>query len=113
MKPLAVVAGVLFLVGCDGQPPLQRPEVIDVQRGKQLYERDCQLCHGVNGRGGVLSPILENIPELKASRFRTAESIAAIILEGRGRMQGWAGMLDQEEAFDIAGYIKSGIQDVE
>lgn len=113
MKSLAVAAGFLFLVGCDGQPSLQQPEAINLQRGKQLYERDCQLCHGIDGRDGILAPVLENVPELRASRFRTVESIAAIILDGQGRMQGWAGMLDQEEAFDIAGYIKSGMQGVD
>jgi mono/diheme cytochrome c family protein len=97
------------LAGCDDGPAIQELVVADVQRGKQLYERDCVLCHGADGRGGSLADALGGVPDLTAEQSGSVNDVTEIILNGQGRMQGWAGMLSKDEAFDIASFLNRPI----
>lgn len=105
MRCIAACVCMLLLAGCDERLAAQAPVVADLQRGKQLYERDCVLCHGSDGRGGSLAAALGGVPELVAGQLGSLEDVTEIILNGQGRMQGWAGMLGEDEAFDIASYL--------
>jgi mono/diheme cytochrome c family protein len=106
MRYIAACVSVFLLVGCDGSPSVKAPADADLQRGKQLYERDCLLCHGADGRGGSLAAALGGVPDLAAGQLGSLDDVAAVILNGQGRMQGWAGMLDEDEVLDIASYLK-------
>lgn len=106
MRYIAACVCMFLLVGCDDSPSAQASRDADLQRGKQLYERDCSLCHGADGRGGSLAAALGGVPDLAAGQLGNLDDVVEVILNGQGRMQGWAGMLDEDEALDIASYLK-------
>lgn len=105
MRLAVSLIGLLLLCGCDDRARTVQLGEVDVLRGKALYERDCVLCHGSDGQGGPLAAALGDVPSIGIGQLNDVQEIAEIILKGQGRMQGWSGMLDEGEAFDIANYL--------
>jgi mono/diheme cytochrome c family protein len=80
-----------------------------VEKGKLLYSRYCQHCHGENGDGkGAVGVVFNGVPNYHtdAYRSRTRGDIYHTISYGRGRMRGHAAQLDPAERWMIAEYIK-------
>ncbi len=72
------------------------------ERGKQLFRQQCASCHSlaaVNARG-VTGPSLDEIGEVTPERVRNAIRIGGT---GQGRMP--AGLLEGEEAREVAEYV--------
>jgi cytochrome c551 len=72
------------------------------ERGKNLFQQQCSSCHSlaaVNARG-VTGPNLDRIGEISQQRVRNA-------IENGGTGQGLmpAGLLEGEEAEDVAEYV--------
>lgn len=91
----------------DGQasPPLT-PIPADSTRGRLVFQGRCVRCHGQKGEGTVLAPPLWGPDSYNIgagmSRLRTA---AAFI---KARMpQDSAGVLTEQEAFDVARFVNS------
>jgi quinoprotein glucose dehydrogenase len=75
----------------------------NVSSGKDLYERHCASCHGVDLQG---SP--PEFPTLvKIARKYNAEELRTVIREGSGRMPGFAS-LGRESVQAVAQYLLSG-----
>jgi cytochrome c55X len=75
-------------------------------RAKQLQSmvlNDCGSCHGATMKGGLGPPLTPD-----ALRTREAETLSAIILDGRPgtAMPPWRPLLTQEEATWIANFLK-------
>lgn len=87
--------------------------------GKQLFEQNCQACHGIEGVGEtytlealttkdyLMAPPLNDFTH---AWHHTDEQIVKTILEGsprKSRMVGWQGRLSEPQAKEIVAYIKT------
>jgi mono/diheme cytochrome c family protein len=52
MKALLLLVATLVLTACDNAPDAQAQNQ-QVATGKQVFQDNCQSCHGVNARGAV------------------------------------------------------------
>ena len=82
------------------------------QHGKELYEKHCALCHGLNGTGDgpdtqflLVQPA--NFHSLQ-SRSKTDWDLMNVITFGAAfsPMHGWADRLTEEERWDVLRYIR-------
>jgi cytochrome c-L len=72
--------------------------------GKELYNRNCRACHGVEGAGGM-GPALDD-EDYKRERAATDKGRFEIIHGGSaGAMQPFGNRLDQDEILRIMAYI--------
>jgi mono/diheme cytochrome c family protein len=95
------VAGVVLLVAVAGVADAagnRRPS--DAERGRELYERHCQSCHGAGARGDgpasadLVAPV-PDVPEL------TEDGVGAqveLVLLGRESMPGFEASFDRYDA---------------
>lgn len=75
----------------------------DLSRGGELYRLDCASCHQTAGQGGVLIGGTD-VPSL--GRADAVETIEAMRV-GPGDMPRFtAGLLDQDDARDVAAYVQ-------
>lgn len=87
-----------------------------LEDGKVLYQRFCQHCHGEEGNGqGLVGVKYGGVPNYhtKSKRLLTAGNIYNTITFGKGTMRPHASLLDPEERWKIAEYIKQWQLDVE
>jgi mono/diheme cytochrome c family protein len=93
-------------------PPLNPPASVavaeDIERGRELYEANCVLCHDVVGNaGGLFRRGL--FPDLAYSpALADAQPFAAIVLDGAraaNGMAGYAGVLDADGAEAVRAYV--------
>ena len=82
---LAIAALVLALTGC---APAVEPVF-----GKELYERSCSICHGLNGEGGIGNEIGTGS---NTHLNLTDEQIAGVITVGPGNMPGFSRFTPQQ-----------------
>jgi mono/diheme cytochrome c family protein len=89
-------------------PPSKRKS--DEERGQELYERSCWMCHGRSGAGdGPASASLEGgIPSLeeRIDVDKLAPSVK-LVQEGRGRMPGFADSIDERDTRRVLKYARS------
>jgi quinoprotein glucose dehydrogenase len=82
---------------------VERPKLEGLSSGKDLYERHCASCHGMDLQG--------NPPEfpslIKIARKYDSDEIRTIIREGAGRMPGFAS-LGRESVRAVAQYLLAG-----
>jgi mono/diheme cytochrome c family protein len=95
-------------------------DVVQVARGKAVYENNCLECHGVAGKGqpgdwrikdadGHFPP-----PPLDDSAHAWHHPTAVLLEiiregspQGEGKMPAWQGRLSAQEMEDVVAYIKS------
>ncbi len=84
----------------------------DVARGKTVYERHCQSCHGVGGYGdGPAAASLKVKPanfQRVRSMLKSDEELLRTIEHGVvfSPMHAWRGKLTDGEMQDVAAYIR-------
>lgn len=70
-------------------------------RGKLLYARNCENCHGADGQGAELGPnLVEKPPLLDPAGYRE------VVRSGRGRMPGFANVLGAAAEADILAWLR-------
>ena len=81
------------------------------EAGQKVYQRDCQSCHGRDGAG---NPQLEKtlkvtIPPVTAAALaqKNDPEMLHIIVEGKGKMPGFAKKLSAEEQQQVLNYMKT------
>ncbi|MEE9349278.1 MAG: cytochrome c [Flavobacteriaceae bacterium] len=85
-----------------------KPEDIDLEKGKHLYNIYCSSCHSKNGDGnGVLSQRdkFPGIPNYN-SRDITDGSIYHVIMHGRNMMGSHASQLNSKERWQVVHYVQ-------
>lgn len=87
--------------------PIQTTEE-NVERGKAIYERICQNCHGEEGKGkGPVSKKIKGIPDYTTTLKDLPEGkMYHAIMHGKGVMGSHAGMLNGEERWLVIEYVK-------
>ncbi len=91
-----------------GENPLPATEDV-AARGKTLYEANCAVCHGPQGRGdgpgaaGLNPPP----PDLRGAASSWSDGqIAAQIQAGRGAMPPFGGALDDTAIWSVVRYVR-------
>ena len=81
----------------------------NLSKGKELYEIYCSICHGDKGDGlGILAEREKflGIPAYNdPSRFITEGSIYHVMMYGRNAMGSHAGLVNEEERWQITQYV--------
>lgn len=84
----------------------------DPKVGLQLYQKYCQVCHGVEGEGdGIMTELIGIAPmdhsnPNETNRLDNKELVNGI-LDGKGRfMPAWRGILSQSEVEALVSYIR-------
>lgn len=72
-----------------------------ISTGKELYTRNCQRCHGVDGTKGLFGA--RNLKETAL----TDSAIVKQIRQGSGFMPSFRKKLNQEDMLQVMYYVKS------
>jgi cbb3-type cytochrome c oxidase subunit III len=102
----ALIAYLRFL-GSTKHDLMGDPEV-----GLQLYQKYCQVCHGVEGDGdGIMTNLMGIMPMDHTNPNETNsldnEELVESILDGTGRyMPAWRGILNQDDVEALVSYIR-------
>lgn len=93
------------------------PKSAAVQRGKALFEANCQACHGYRGMGETLvwderaNSLAPALDDSAHAWHHTDEQLVSTILnglpQGSGRMVAWKEKLTPEQARDLVTYFKT------
>lgn len=88
--------------------PLDSTQV-DLERGKELYDIYCGICHGNKGKGQgklVKREKILGIPSYDdAGRAITAGSIYHTIYYGKNSMGSYANQLNEDERWQVVSYV--------
>jgi mono/diheme cytochrome c family protein len=110
-----LAAGLLgfCIVNSPGLSPLYAQDYPpDVARGKAVYERHCQDCHGLTGRGDGPAGASLKVPPADFHRFRSFlksdEELLRTIEHGVvfSPMHSWRGQLTDGEMQDVVAHIR-------
>jgi cytochrome c6 len=103
MKQNSRVAILTLLSACLAVPAIAQ------QTGEATYKAKCAMCHGADGLGNT--PVGKN---MKVRSFRSPEDIKATdadlvkqTKDGVGKMQGYAGKLNDAQIQDVVTYIRT------
>jgi mono/diheme cytochrome c family protein len=98
------------------QSPLDSTQV-DLERGKELYNIYCGICHGTKGNGKgklVQREKILGIPSYDdAGRAINAGSIYHTIYYGKNAMGSYANQLNEEERWQVVSYVLKLKSDLE
>jgi mono/diheme cytochrome c family protein len=76
-----------------------------------LYQTNCLVCHGPDGRGTVVRAAMPPIPDFTSREWQSVHEspqLSVSILEGKGAlMPPWHGKLSAEQARDLVAYVRS------
>ena len=84
----------------------------DPELGMQLYQKYCQVCHGVEGDGdGIMTKLMGIMPMDHTNPNETNsldnKELVESILDGTGRfMPAWRGILSQSDVEALVSYIR-------
>ena len=72
-----------------------------IEAGEQLYEEHCQSCHGEKLRSAGAIPDLRELGANERAKFDT------MVMEGRGQMPAWQGIVGPEQLEQLWAYVRS------
>lgn len=113
---LAGVPGLLMAHGWKApKEAAERPNPVardqaSLDRGQKLFEQNCAICHGKEGRGdGVLAKNLKTRPTNLKERagHHTDGDFAWKIANGRGDMPGFKDQLTESQIWDMVNFIQT------
>ncbi len=91
-------------------------DAASLERGKVVYQANCQICHGISGDGR--GPAGANL-RIKPASFRNPIHFQSSSMDGphfwviqhgdgeTGGMPGWQGTLSDQQTWDVLNYVKS------
>jgi alcohol dehydrogenase (cytochrome c) len=81
-------------------PAATKPGNSQAASGAQLFENNCQSCHGPDGAGGHVGPDLQ-----KSSVAENLAQVEKQVRNGGGAMPPFSGVLSDEEIDVVAHYV--------
>lgn len=108
MKKIAILAALVLVAGA-GLPITNGRADSLLEQGKKVYEANCQICHGQNGKGdgpaaAVLNPKPADYTQPKFWESDAAKKIATTIKKGKGQMPAFG--LDDQSVQDVIYYLE-------
>lgn len=108
MRAIAVL--LLFVVSpllaaCGGSAP--EPAAEAPGPGRALYERDCAMCHGIDGMASRIGRGAADLNDPDWQRRTSVEQVVQVIREGRGQMPAWKSRFSEEEIRAVAEHVKA------
>lgn len=97
MKNILLIFLLLFFFSCGGE---KKTNADGSPNGKQLYEDNCSICHGGDGKLGVNAA-----KDLSASTMSLEEAIA-VIENGKGKMTPFKELMNDKEREAVGKYIQ-------
>jgi len=94
---VSVAAGALFCTGAIAAAQDQ----VQIEAGEKLYDEHCASCHGEKLRSTGSAADLRELRAADRPRFDKA------LLEGRGQMPSWQGVLSADETDQVWAYIRA------
>jgi cbb3-type cytochrome c oxidase subunit III len=76
---------------------------VSAQVGSSIFAKDCAVCHGANGTGGI-GPALAGNPHVNIA---DPTRMLTTIVQGRGVMPSWRGQLSASDLASVATFIRS------
>jgi cytochrome c6 len=73
--------------------------------GKALYGSKCAMCHGADGVAKKMAAGAKNFNDPAWKQGETADAIAKIIHDGKGKMKGLGDKVTAEQMKAIAEYV--------
>jgi mono/diheme cytochrome c family protein len=73
----------------------------DAAIGEEVYEQHCQSCHGEKLRSSGAIPDLRDLGENDREKFNK------MVMEGRGQMPAWQGIVSEQELGQLWAYVRS------
>jgi mono/diheme cytochrome c family protein len=111
--PRVYASALLVLIGLVLSPLLYAQDYPpDRARGKAVYERHCQGCHGLSGRGDGPAASSLKVPPANFQRFqsflKSDEELLRTVEHGVvfSPMHSWRGQLTDGEMQDVVAYIR-------
>ena len=89
---------VALLAFCAGATAQDRSQI---EAGEGLYDEHCSTCHGEKLRSAGAMPDLRQLGPGDRPRFEQA------VLDGRGQMPAWRGVLNAQELDQLWAYVRS------
>jgi cytochrome c6 len=73
-----------------------------------IYKSKCAVCHAADGSGNVTVGKQLNVPSLGAHevQVQTNEQLQLVISEGRGKMPGYRGKINDDQIKQLVNYIR-------
>jgi mono/diheme cytochrome c family protein len=98
------------LTGCRSTPPPTPLSALNTQqqRGHQVYQARCAVCHYDRQDGILHGPSLLGVfkkPALPSGAAATDERVTATILHGRNNMPALGNVVDQGDVDDVLAYL--------
>jgi mono/diheme cytochrome c family protein len=95
-----------------GTPTALSPERAESLRvASDFFRSNCFTCHGLDGTGNLIRPLMPAIPDFTSRQWQTTRSNSQLqtsIVEGKGtQMPAWTGKISPELARDLAGYVRT------
>lgn len=101
-----------FLLGCEAERRKSDAELgLNVQQaaGRKLYDAYCDRCHNPSSTRGRQGPGLKGVfnrPYLPVSGIPANDArVGEIVRVGRGKMEGFANVLNQQQLEDLLAYL--------
>jgi mono/diheme cytochrome c family protein len=110
--PSLLVFALVFLAGCEAERRKSDRELgLNAQQasGRKLYDAYCDRCHNPYSTRGRQGPGLKGVfkkPYLAVSGIpANDERVREIIRIGRGKMQGFPNVLNEQQLDDLLAYM--------
>lgn len=73
--------------------------------GQNIYEENCQVCHGLDGTGAVLGAA--DFSDLRVVDDQAPRDFYLVTTQGKGSMPAWQGRLSQDERWAVIDYLRT------
>lgn len=98
MRFLGILSVILFFAWACGPSASPEEGAEKESLGKKIYQTNCAICHGDDGRKGLSGAGI--LPESKLSQSERIQ----LITKGKGSMMPYQGLLSEEEIKAVAEY---------
>ena len=94
---LLLTVGLTWSQAASGEQPTKRPT--DEERGKELYERHCDSCHGgwARGKGPATQALVRPVPNLEG-KVEADDKTIMLVMRGKGAMPSYEQTFDRFDA---------------
>jgi len=83
----------------------------NLRAASEFYRTNCFACHGLDGRGSLVRPLMPAIPDFTTREWQTSRTntqLQTSVLEGKGTfMPPWTGKFTAEFARDLISYVRT------